>query len=284
MDRHDCNLVTGENAGKSACAALPWPINIPSGMDDDFRTILGIRFFAGTAEEAVRLGMRGGLVVAPSAPVLVTMVDDADTRDALQRSRLALTDSGLMVLLWNFLRRDHVGRVSGLEYLELMLRAPSLREPDASFWIMPNEEALERCLAWLQAQGHPATRENFYLAPVYGAGTLRDEKLLAAISSRRPKQVFLAIGGGVQERLGLYLQENISSPPGIHCIGAAIGFLTGDQVRIPMWADRWRIGWFIRILSAPERFGPRYWNARRLIPLLLKYGERSPVEEDAGRD
>ncbi len=248
------------------------------GMNGDFRTILGIRFFAGTAQEAVQLGLRGGLVVVPSAPVLVTMVDDADTRAALQRSRLALTDSGLMVLLWNFLRRDHVSRVSGLEYLELMLREPSLREPRATFWIMPNEQALARCLAWLQTQGHAVTREDFYLAPVYGAGALRDEKLLAAISSRGSKQVFLAIGGGVQERLGLYLQENIPSPPGLHCIGAAIGFLTGDQVRIPMWADRWRIGWFLRILSAPERFGPRYWNARRLVPLLLKYGEKSPVE------
>jgi UDP-N-acetyl-D-mannosaminuronic acid transferase (WecB/TagA/CpsF family) len=247
------------------------------GMNDDFRTILGIRFFAGAAEEAVRLGMRGGLVVAPSAPVLVTMVDDADTREALQRSQLALTDSGLMVLLWNFLRRDHVRRVSGLEYLDLLLRERSLFEPGAMFWIMPNEAARERCLAWLQERGYPAGRESFYVAPVYAAGGLSDEKLLAAISSLRPGQVFIAIGGGVQERLGLYLQENLPFQPGIHCIGAAIGFLTGDQVRIPMWADRWKLGWVFRIASDPGRFLPRFWKARRLVPLLLKYGEKPPA-------
>jgi UDP-N-acetyl-D-mannosaminuronic acid transferase (WecB/TagA/CpsF family) len=238
------------------------------GMSDDFRTILGLRFFAGPAEEAVRLGLRGGLVVAPSAPVLVTMVDDPETRAALVGSRLALTDSGLMVLLWNFLRRDHVRRVSGLV------------EPGAMFWVMPNEAALERCRAWLGERGYPAPREMFYLAPVYPAGPLRDEKLLGAISSLRPRQVFLAIGGGVQERLGLYLQDNLNYQPGIHCIGAAIGFLTGDQVRIPMWADRWRLGWLIRLGSDPGRFGPRFWNARRLVPLLLKYGERLPVDAD----
>jgi hypothetical protein len=44
-----------------------------------------------------------------------------------------------------------------------------------------------------------------------------------------------------------------------------------------MWADRWRIGWLLRCLAAPQRFLPRYWNARRVIPLLLKYGERMPV-------
>jgi UDP-N-acetyl-D-mannosaminuronic acid transferase (WecB/TagA/CpsF family) len=251
-------------------------------MNGDFRTILGLRFFAGTAEEAVRRGLRGGLVVAPSGPVLVTMVDDPDTRAALLGSKLALTDSGLMVLLWNFLRRDHVRRVSGLEYLELLLRDRSLFEPGAMFWVMPNEAALERCLAWLQGRGYPVSRENFYLAPVYPAGALRDEKLLAAIAGLQPKQVFLAIGGGAQERLGLYLQENLADQPGIHCIGAAIGFLTGDQVNIPMWADRGRLGWFFRVVAQPGRFGPRYWKARRLVPLLLKYGERLPVE-DAGQ-
>jgi UDP-N-acetyl-D-mannosaminuronic acid transferase (WecB/TagA/CpsF family) len=248
------------------------------GMNGDFRTILGLHFFAGTAEEAVRLGLRGGLVVVPSAPVLVTMVDDPDTRAALLGSKLALTDSGLMVLLWNFLRRDHVRRVSGLEYIKLLLRDRSLFDPGAMFWVMPNETALERCLAWMKERGYPIGRENFYVAPVYPAGGLRDEKLLAAISSLRPKQVFLAIGGGVQERLGLYLQENLPFQPGIHCIGAAIGFLTGDQVHIPMWADRWRLGWFIRLASDPARFGPRFWKARRVVPLLLKYGERLPVE------
>jgi UDP-N-acetyl-D-mannosaminuronic acid transferase (WecB/TagA/CpsF family) len=247
-------------------------------MSDDFRTILGIRFFAGAADEAVRLGLRGGLVVAPSAPVLVTMVDDPGTRAALLGSKLALTDSGLMVLLWNFLRRDHVGRVSGLEYLDLLLRDRSLFAPGAMFWVMPNEAALERCVAWLTERGYPAGREIFYLAPVYPAGDLRDEKLLAAISSRRPRQVFLAIGGGVQERLGLYLQENLPDQPGIHCIGAAIGFLTGDQVHIPMWADRWKLGWLFRLLSDPVRFAPRFWKARRLVALLLKYGERLPVD------
>ena len=34
--------------------------------------------------------------------------------------------------------------------------------------------------------------------------------------------------------------------PAIHCIGAALGFLTGDQVRIPHWADQWILGWLFR--------------------------------------
>ena len=243
----------------------------------DYRMILGLRFFVGPARDAVRLGMRGGMVVVPSAPVLVTMTEDPETRVALLRSRLALTDSGLMVLLWNFLRRDHVVRVSGLEYLQLLLQEPVLFEPGAMFWIMPNEAALERCFRWLKMGGYPVRGEQFYLAPLYGPGALRDEELLELLSRLRPRHVFTAVGGGVQERLGLFLQDNLSYTPAIHCIGAAIGFLSGDQVRIPMWADRWRLGWLIRLLSAPDRFLPRYWKARRLVWLLVKYGEKLPV-------
>jgi UDP-N-acetyl-D-mannosaminuronic acid transferase (WecB/TagA/CpsF family) len=243
----------------------------------EFRTILGLHFFVGSAAEAVRLGLRGGLVVVPSAPVLVTMTEDPDTCAALRGSRLALTDSGLMVLLWNFIKRDHVRRVSGLEYLDLLLQQPSLAEKGATFWIMPNEKALQRCLAWMTGKGYPVQGDSFYLAPFYGSGALHDDALLEAIRRVRPQHIFTAVGGGVQERLGLFLQNNLDYSPGIHCIGAAIGFLTGDQVRIPMWADAWRLGWLFRCLAAPRRFIPRYWKALRLIPLLLKYREKLPV-------
>ena len=36
--------------------------------DSSFQRILGIRFFVNSAEEAVQIGLRGGLVVVPAAP------------------------------------------------------------------------------------------------------------------------------------------------------------------------------------------------------------------------
>jgi UDP-N-acetyl-D-mannosaminuronic acid transferase (WecB/TagA/CpsF family) len=241
-----------------------------------FREILGIRFFAGTACEAVELASRGGLVVVPSAPVLLELVRDKATREALLGSDLALTDSGLMVLLWNWLKRDQIPRVSGLEYLKLLLDHPALCTPGATFWIMPGVETMEKSLAWLRTQGHATTRDDCYLAPRYPSGAITDPELLEIVRVKRPVHIIMAIGGGVQERLAWYLKWNLDYLPGIHCTGAAISFLTGDQVRIPMWADRWRLGWFFRCLSAPHRFVPRYWKARKLIRLLWKYKERLP--------
>jgi N-acetylglucosaminyldiphosphoundecaprenol N-acetyl-beta-D-mannosaminyltransferase len=181
-----------------------------------------------------------------------------------------------MVLVWNFLKRDHVRRVSGLEYIKLLVEQPGFRAPDASFWVMPHEEALEKTLRWLEQRGDRVTRDACYLAPIYGPGPVRDPELLRLLEARRPAHIVVAIGGGVQERLGAYLQAHLDFRPAIHCIGAAIGFLSGAQVHIPMWADQWRLGWLFRCLSAPRTFIPRYWNARKLVGLIVRYGARMP--------
>jgi UDP-N-acetyl-D-mannosaminuronic acid transferase (WecB/TagA/CpsF family) len=101
--------------------------------------------------------------------------------------------------------------------------------------------------------------------------------LLKLLNERRPKHIVLTIGGGNQERLGLYLKRNLSYRPSIHCVGAAIAFLSGDQVYIPMWADKLQIGWLFRCVSSPGRYLPRYWSARSLFKLMVKYRDQLPV-------
>jgi UDP-N-acetyl-D-mannosaminuronic acid transferase (WecB/TagA/CpsF family) len=86
----------------------------------------------------------------------------------------------------------------------------------------------------------------------------------------------VTIGGGTQERLGLYLKQNLSYLPAIHCIGAAIAFLSGDQVHIPVFADKLYLGWLYRCISDPRRYVPRYWEARRLLGLMVRYRSELP--------
>jgi UDP-N-acetyl-D-mannosaminuronic acid transferase (WecB/TagA/CpsF family) len=113
---------------------------------------------------------------------------------------------------------------------------------------------------------------------MYGP-TIDDEPLLAQIRKRRPSHIIVTIGGGSQERVGLYLKRRLDPLPAIHCIGAAIAFLSGDQVQIPMWADRLYLGWLFRCLSEPRRYVPRYWSARKLVWLMLQYRETLPLEK-----
>jgi UDP-N-acetyl-D-mannosaminuronic acid transferase (WecB/TagA/CpsF family) len=248
----------------------------PEGPGTRFRRILGVRFFVGEAREAIELLRGGGLLVVPAAPALKNLLEDSAYREALLEADVALADSSLMVLIWNFMQRDRIRRLSGLEYLVELLHVPAVKTSGGSFWIMASRESADRNLAWLETHGVCVPAEDVYVAPRYGSG-MDDEILVQKIRARRPLHVIVTIGGGTQERLGLYLKRNLEPLPAIHCIGAAIAFLSGDQVRIPLWADRWYLGWLFRCLSEPRRFVPRYWSARQLISLLVRFREGLPV-------
>ena len=180
-------------------------------MADSYRQILGIRFFAGEIDALMRLTAQGGLVVVPSAPVLVDLPGDPAHRAALEGSDLALTDSGFMVLLWRLLRRERLRRISGLKYLRALIDHPEFRTPGATFWIMPSAEDANANLAWLMGEGIDVQSADVHVAPLYAAGALSDPGLLAKIEVRQPRYIIIALGGGVQERLGFYLRQNLGA-------------------------------------------------------------------------
>jgi UDP-N-acetyl-D-mannosaminuronic acid transferase (WecB/TagA/CpsF family) len=263
--------------GYSKKETLPFRPPVRLRPSKFYRRILGVQFFVGNAAQAVQAGLEGGLVVAPAAPSLLSLRDDRDYREALLESDLAITDSGFMVMLWNTLVPDSIPRLSGLEYLKLLLLRPEFRKPGATFWVMPSEESMGRNLQWLQEHGVSVEEKNCYIAPKYLTGSIRDDALLERLNSQKPAHVIIAVGGGTQERLGLFLKRNCDFLPGIHCVGAAIGFLTGDQVSIPEWADHFRLGWLFRCVSDPSRFVPRYMKAFGLAVMLWRYRDRLPM-------
>jgi N-acetylglucosaminyldiphosphoundecaprenol N-acetyl-beta-D-mannosaminyltransferase len=241
-----------------------------------FQQILGIRFIVADAQGAIdQVSRAGGLVVVPAAPALKNLTHDKLYRDALLGADFAITDSVLMVLLWNLLQGDSIPKLSGLKYLRTLIRQPEFREPGASFWVMSAPGSARRNLAWLGANGNQVKESDVYVAPMYGPA-IGDQELLHRLEERRPRHVILCLGGGTQEPLGLYLKEHLSYKPAIHCIGAAIAFLSGDQVRIPVWVDQAGLGWLWRSLSNPQVYGKRYWNAWVLFALILRYRDRLP--------
>jgi len=152
-----------------------------------------------------------------------------------------------------------------------------VRTPGNTFWVMAGRASARKNLEWLRANGIGVPADGVYEAPLYG-DPIEDETLLEKLEQMRPRHIILTVGGGTQERLGAYLKRRLSYRPSIHCIGAAIAFLSGDQVRIPDWADRLYLGWLLRCLSSPGRYVPRYLFAPLLVPLILRYRSKLPVE------
>jgi UDP-N-acetyl-D-mannosaminuronic acid transferase (WecB/TagA/CpsF family) len=264
--------------------------------------ILGLKFFGGTSREAVEEITRGGgLLVAPAAPSMINLCRDEEYRRALLAADLTIADSGFMVLLWRLFRGENVPRISGLEHVKRLLEHSSVREKGSTLWVVPTTSARDRLQEFLGGRGAfsrggggamdaaigstasesdkssrgRARSPEIYVAPKYSV-PIEDEELLTLVRQTRPRHIVIAVGGGVQDKLGLYLIERLDYRPAIHCIGAALGFLTGDQVRIPDWADKYYVGWLFRSLAQPRVFIPRFWSARKLPWLIWKYGERLP--------
>ena len=239
--------------------------------------ILGIRFFNGTPAEAVdRMSAGGGgLLVAPSGTCFHRLLKDETYRGAVATADVALPDSGLMVLLWRLLKRRSVKRISGFAYIKELVRRADLMNPGAAIWVLPHERARDQLLRWAREHGIAADSSSCYIAPFYGR-IVEDPVLLELVNERQPAHVVVGIGAGPQEKLGRYLREHAAHRPAIHCIGGALGFVTGDQVAIPNWADRLYLGWFFRLVTQPRVFIPRLTKARVLPLLIARYGSELP--------
>jgi exopolysaccharide biosynthesis WecB/TagA/CpsF family protein len=238
--------------------------------------ILGVGFFNGDVDEAVEsMRRRGGFLIAPSGTCFVRLREDNLYRRAVLSADVAIADSGLMVLLWRLLRSENVERISGLKYLRHLLGKLKDEGIGKVFWVLPSERARQKLVEWSRREAFPTASENYYVAPRYGV-EVNDQNLIAMIEQHRSAHVIIAIGSGAQEKLGYSLRENLSYRPAIHCIGAALGFVTGDQVAIPDWADRFYLGWFLRLITQPRRFIPRLIHGLKLPWLIWKYGEKLP--------
>ena len=278
-------------------------------MSSPFATkrMLGIDFFVGTPAEAVaHVSKNGGLVVAPAAPSFIALQDDPNYARAIADADLAIADSGWAVLFWRLLRHEKLTRVSGLALFKALLETADAQTPRNLFFILPSEKAETKTLEFTRNSGYPISADDCYVAPTYsecgqpsitgagaprlpeGEGRVRVEKtrtpragiedpdLVRMIEQRKPKHIIVGIGGGMQDKLGSYLKQQLSYRAGIYCIGAAPGFVTGDQIVIPMWADRFFVGWIFRLFAQPRTLLPRFWSTRRLPGLILRYGRELP--------
>lgn len=241
--------------------------------------ILGIDFFNGKEQEVVdTLTQNGGLLVVPAGPALVNIRKDAEYYRSLLEADVIIPDSGYMSLLWNLTHKTKINRLSGLEFIQAFVDDAKVKTTDKIILVDPNAKESERNKTLLLDKGFKETALQSYLAPIYGKQQVVDPALLEMVEQHKPKFVLINIGGGTQEKLGLYLKENLSYKPAIICTGAAIAFLTGAQANIPTWGVKAYLGWFFRCLHQPKIFIPRYIKAFPLAALMFKYGANNPCQ------
>jgi UDP-N-acetyl-D-mannosaminuronic acid transferase (WecB/TagA/CpsF family) len=232
--------------------------------------IFGINFIYGEFEDALYRLNQGALMVVPAAPALAMINSDAKYHEALQKSDFAIPDSGFMILILRLFKGIKLKKLSGLEFLRKFLNDEKLKESNDIFFIDPTLEDSLINNNYLRRIGIIIEKSHHYVAPIYNNDNIIDTILLDIVEKKKPKYIIINLGGGVQERLGLYLKVHLSYCPGIICTGAAIAFLTGRQANIPNYADKFLLGWLYRCIENPKKFIPRYLKGFLLLPLLIK--------------
>lgn len=232
-----------------------------------FKVIFNISFINGNYTKAIELLKRGAFMVVPSGPGLATIDKNTKYYDALKNSDFALPDSGFMILLYRLFFNKSIQKLSGAKFIKEFLKEKDLKQQDVLFTIEPNTKESELNRKYLNSLGISITAINQYVAPVYDRTNIVDMHLVELLEglSTKPKYILINLGGGVQERLGYFLKNNLSFSTGIICTGAAIAFLTGSQAKIPNLVDKLFLGWLFRILQNPKQFLIRYLKAFRLI-------------------
>jgi N-acetylglucosaminyldiphosphoundecaprenol N-acetyl-beta-D-mannosaminyltransferase len=238
-------------------------------ITDKFIEIFGIKFLKGGYSKAIDLLSNGGLMIVPSAPSLAIIKTDKHYLESLQASDFAIPDSGLMVLILKLVYKINLNKLSGLAFLNLFFSDCVKDENPELFLVEPTPKDHVANEDYFNKIGINYDPAYYYVAPIYKDNVIKDYGLLKQLEEQKPKTIIINLGGGVQEKLGYFLKENLSYKPVIICTGAAIAFLSGRQANIPDWGDKLYLGWLFRCLSNPRRFVPRYFKSIKLIFMLL---------------
>jgi N-acetylglucosaminyldiphosphoundecaprenol N-acetyl-beta-D-mannosaminyltransferase len=245
-------------------------------VHSDTDRIVGVPFFIGPVAEAVECHVQnGGYLVIPAAPALIKLNYDEEYRRAMQSADLALADSGLLVLLWRIATGRKINRISGINYFKHLLEQDAFRGGPNAFWIFQSETAKEKAANWLGPRGVSLDEKYFFIAAATPSSA-QDYAILTRIEEEKPKHVVIAMAGGGQEKLALYLRDYLLYRPSIHCIGAALDLLSGEERGIPDWAERSHLGWLLRLFAQPRMLFPRIGIALALARMIFKYRSELP--------
>ena len=75
----------------------------------------------------------------------------------------------------------------------------------------------------------------------------------------------------LQQQLGYSLRDRGKVSGTAICVGAAVDFLTGKQIRAPIWMQKLALEWLFRLVTNPRRLWRRYLrDAIRIGPIFFR--------------
>jgi UDP-N-acetyl-D-mannosaminuronic acid transferase (WecB/TagA/CpsF family) len=229
---------------------------------------LGIKFYNAGYQYVLDILLKGRkYLVIPAAYALVRSYYFKKELKALQKSNIAIFDSGFFCFSLRLIKNIKVNKFSGYKFLNFFLddvrnRNKKILSLDPSF------EDLKYNKKYLQFKKFKFVKN--YLCPMYQDKVIEDKKLIKIINEYKPEFIISNIAGGKQESLALYITQNATPNSSVICSGAALAFLTGRQAPITNFIDKYYLGWLIRLIYNPKLYLGRILFSFKLFFIVFK--------------
>jgi N-acetylglucosaminyldiphosphoundecaprenol N-acetyl-beta-D-mannosaminyltransferase len=239
-------------------------------MKNNIIVFHGIKFFNESFSKIFfRLNKgKSGYLIAPAASSLSKIFDSKTHHEALVRSKIAILDSGLFCILLFIFKGFKLKKFSGYLFFIKFINQKFIHNKKI-LTIDPNIHESKKNRFFLLSKNIKYLES--YVAPIYNKNqvNIRDKKLIKLINKFRPRYILTNIGGEVQEKLALYICDNIRFKVIVICTGAAIGFCTGAQAPVNHFIDKYYLGWLLRVIYNPNIFFFRVLKSIKIIKLFF---------------
>ena len=224
-----------------------------------------INFFEADYNYIIKLLIKKrGYLVMPAASSLVDINQDKEYKTALEKSTAALLDSGFFCLLLLITKFKFFEKFSGYKFINQFLKDNSLKYKKI-LSLDPSIKSSKINNKFLKSKKFKFIKN--YACPKYSDTNVKDKNLLKIINKYKPDIILSNIGGGIQEKLALYISQNIKNQL-IVCSGAAMSFFTGEQARITFMIDKLYLGWLKRLFFNPKKFYGRITRSLGLFNIV----------------
>jgi len=186
---------------------------------------------------------------------------------AYRRARFVTAD-GFPIVLLGRLNGVPVRRTTGADLLE-PLSAQASRTGLPVFILGPSPAVIARASEELQRRvGELAVVGSYAPGPNFDPESLEADAAIERIRRSGARLCFVALGAPRQE---IFAARCLERAPGVGfvCVGAALDFLAGTQVRAPRFFQEHGLEWLWRLLSNPQRLAARYLRCAAVLPRLV---------------
>ncbi|WP_299719463.1 WecB/TagA/CpsF family glycosyltransferase [Tardiphaga sp.] len=186
---------------------------------------------------------------------------------AYRRARFVTAD-GFPIVVLSRLLGGRTDRTTGADLVEPLCREAGKNKLPI-FLFGSNETTLAAASQRLRER-YDGLEIAGTLAPGPGFDPNSDEadRAIDTIRSSGAKLCFVALGAPKQEVFAARCLDSLNGT-GLLCIGAALDFIAGTQVRAPEFSQKYGLEWAWRMLQNPRRLAPRYARCVATVPQLV---------------